>query len=67
MSTIGIAKRVFGMIKAQETPRANEQQLVAHVDGELKNLNPEQKGKEPFDPSVFFFAMALQSFKLWGL
>lgn len=67
MSTLGIAKRVFGMTKAQKTPRANEQQIVDHVDGEPKGLNLEQEGKEQFNPSMFYLAMALQSSKLWGL
>ena len=67
MSTLGIAKRVFGMTKAQKTQRANEQQIVARVDGESKDLNLEQKGKEQFNPSKVFLALALQSFKLWNL
>jgi hypothetical protein len=67
MSTIGIAKRIFGMTKAQKTQRANEQQIVSRVNGEPKGLNLEQKGKEQFNPSKVFLAMALQSFKLWNL
>ena len=67
MSTIGITKRIFGMTKAKKTQRANEQQLVARVDGESKDLSLEQKGKEQFNPSIVFLALALRSFDSWSL
>ena len=67
MSTIGIAKRVLGMTKAQKTQRANERQSVARVDGESQGVNLEKKGRKQFNPAIFFLAMAVQSFDLWSL
>ena len=67
MSTIGITKRVFGMTEAQKTNRANEQQIIARVDAESQDMNLEQKGKERFNPAIFFLAMAVQSFDSWSL
>lgn len=63
MSTMGIAKRIFGMTQTKKTQRVNERQIVASVDGEFKDMNLEQKGKEQFNPSVFFLAMAVQNLR----
>jgi hypothetical protein len=62
MSTLGIAKRVFGMAHVERTQKANERQIVACADGGPKNPDGEQKGKELFSPLLFFLAMALQRF-----
>ena len=67
MAAIGITKHVLGMTKAQKTQRANERQIIARVDGKSKDLKLEQKGKQQFNPSIFFLAMAVQSFDSWSL
>ena len=67
MSTVGIAKRVFGMANVRKTQRSNERQTVARVDGESRDLDGEQKVKEQFNPSIIFLAMAVQSLDTWSL
>jgi hypothetical protein len=65
MSTTGITKPVFGITQAQKTQRGNERQGVARLDSESKDLK--QRGKEQFNPSKIFLALALKSFDLWSL
>ena len=63
MSTIEITKRIFGMTQAEKTQKANERQAIVRVDGEFEDMNLEQNGKEQFNPSIFFLAMAAQNLR----